>query len=261
MLAEALDRAQAALDELWHTAPEPPHLLHGDLTPANTLVEPGGTLVPIDVQDLVLGFGVQDLSSSVLSLRRCPAGPRLVDAFRAGYTEVRPWPQAPVGLVGALTAARLLNRVNLRLAVDDPDGLPGYLADRTGQLAAWLRTPGGRASWTEVTRGPAHVLFLGANALTRLWQRRPGGTAARRPDRNSGEPPGASSTSSGGSTPAAVSADMSTGGGGGRDQRPMLPAATSAERAAGNERPRPDDGSSGLRAGGGRRTSSRPSRR
>src|SRR5205823_2684110 len=38
LLAEAIDRAQTAIDGLWARPPHAPHILHGDLHPNNIMV-------------------------------------------------------------------------------------------------------------------------------------------------------------------------------------------------------------------------------
>jgi Ser/Thr protein kinase RdoA (MazF antagonist) len=55
LFLDALARAQSVVDSLWRSPPDPPHLVHGDLTPANVIVSPRGDLVPIDFQDTVRG--------------------------------------------------------------------------------------------------------------------------------------------------------------------------------------------------------------
>jgi Ser/Thr protein kinase RdoA (MazF antagonist) len=142
LFADALDRAQAAVDALWRTPPHRPHLLHGDLTPANAVAAPGGTIVPIDFQDVVRGFDVQDLAISVAALRRAPAGPRLTEAFREGYAAVRPWPDVSPAVFESLIAARALHQINLTLNLREPADLSGYLAGRAERLLDWLRKAG-----------------------------------------------------------------------------------------------------------------------
>ncbi len=143
LFADALARAQSAVDSLWRSPPAPPHLVHGDLTPANVIVSPRG-LVPIDFQDTVRGFAVQDLSITVAALRRYPDGDRLVDAFRTGYSECRPWPDVSPALFEALIAARALHQMNLTLNMAGADGLESYVAGHAGRIRAWLRCPAGR---------------------------------------------------------------------------------------------------------------------
>jgi Ser/Thr protein kinase RdoA (MazF antagonist) len=139
VFADALDRAQAVLDQLWLVPPHPPHLLHGDLTPANVIVARDGTLVPIDFQDVVWGFDVQDLAISIAVLRRAPRGDRLVDAFRDGYTTHRTWPDAGPDVWRALAVTRALNQVNLTVNLYAPEELDDYLVAHAERLRAWLR--------------------------------------------------------------------------------------------------------------------------
>jgi Ser/Thr protein kinase RdoA (MazF antagonist) len=138
LFAEAVGRAQAVLDELWRTQPHPPYLLHGDLAPANVIVAPDRTLVPIDFQDLVWGFDVQDLAISIAALRRIPGGARLVDAFRDGYAAQRPWPALCAELLDALVVARALNQINLTVNMFGPADLEDYLAAHAQRLREWL---------------------------------------------------------------------------------------------------------------------------
>jgi len=139
LFTDALARAQSAVDALWRYPPHPPHLVHGDLTPANVIAVPHAGLVPIDFQDTVLGLEVQDLSITVAALRRVPDGGRLAAAFRAGYAEGRPWPDVSPGLFESLIAARWLHQLNLTLNTADMDGLDGYVAGHAERVRAWLR--------------------------------------------------------------------------------------------------------------------------
>jgi Ser/Thr protein kinase RdoA (MazF antagonist) len=143
LFLDALARAQSVLDWLWRHPPHPPHLVHADLTPANVIVSPRGGLVPIDFQDTVRGFEVQDLSITVAALRRQPGGERLAGAFRGGYGERRPWPDVSPALFESLIVARALNQMNLTLNMADIDGLEGYVAGHAERIRAWMRSPAG----------------------------------------------------------------------------------------------------------------------
>jgi Ser/Thr protein kinase RdoA (MazF antagonist) len=143
LLTDAAARAQSVVDALWRDPPHPPHLLHGDLTPANVIVSPHVGLVPIDFQDTVLGLEAQDLSITVAALRRLPDGGRLEGAFRGGYTEWRPWPDVSADLFDSLIAARWLHQLNLTLSTADMAGLDGYVAGHAERARAWLRCPAG----------------------------------------------------------------------------------------------------------------------
>jgi Ser/Thr protein kinase RdoA (MazF antagonist) len=143
LFVDALARAQAVLDSLWRSPPHPPHLVHGDLTPANVIVSPGGGLVPIDFQDTVVGFKVQDLAFTVAALWRRPDGERLAEAFRSGYAEVRPWPDVSPAMFGSLVAGRALHQMNLTLNLVDIDELESYVTGHAGRIRAWMRGPRG----------------------------------------------------------------------------------------------------------------------
>jgi Ser/Thr protein kinase RdoA (MazF antagonist) len=119
--------------------PHPPHLVHGDLTPANVIVPAGGGLVPIDFQDTVLGLEIQDLSITVAILRRRPDGARLAGAFRSGYASCRPWPDVSPAVFESLIIARLLHTMNLTLNFAGPDGLESYVADRAERIRTWMQ--------------------------------------------------------------------------------------------------------------------------
>ena len=143
LFTDALARAQRVVDSLWRSPPHPPRLMHGDLTPANVIVSPLHGLVPIDFQDTVRGFEVQDLSITVAALRRRPDGHRLVEAFRSGYGEGRPWPDVSPALFESLIVARALHQMNLTLNIADIDGLESYVAGHAERVSAWMRRPAG----------------------------------------------------------------------------------------------------------------------
>ena len=143
LFPDALARAQSEVNSLWRSPPHPPHPVHGDLTPANVIVPPRSGLVPIDFQDTVRGFEVQDLSITVAALRRWPDSGRLVDAFRSGYGESRPWPDASPALFESLIVARALHQMNLRLNMTGVGGLESYLASHAERVRAWMRSPAG----------------------------------------------------------------------------------------------------------------------
>jgi len=143
LFADAAARAQLVVDWLWQNPPHQPRPVHGDLTPQNVIVSPFNGLVPIDFQDTVRGFEVQDLSITVSALRRWPDSDRLIEAFRAGYSELRPWPDVSPALFNSLIAARALHQLNLTLNTTDMAGLDGYVADHAERARAWMRRPTG----------------------------------------------------------------------------------------------------------------------
>lgn len=133
----ALTAAQDAIDKLWRSAARPPRLLHGDLTPANVLRTRRG-LAAVDFQDMAWGHEEQDLAHTMFGLSRDDAGTgAITGAFRAGYEEIRPWPELDRALLAGLFAARRLTMVNLALSLRRP-GLSDYVAHHAAALRDYL---------------------------------------------------------------------------------------------------------------------------
>jgi Ser/Thr protein kinase RdoA (MazF antagonist) len=136
LVTEAQDRAQRAIDRLWRTPPHVPHLLHGDLHPSNVIAA-GERAVVIDFQDLFWGFEHQDLAITISVIRTHDEPARLLDAFRAGYVSIRPWPEMSTEELDALLAARRIQQLNLGLHVRKP-GLDAFVARHAERLRAWM---------------------------------------------------------------------------------------------------------------------------
>ncbi|WP_161784051.1 phosphotransferase enzyme family protein [Cellulomonas carbonis] len=145
LLLAARASAQRALDDLWSSAPEPPRLLHGDLTPAN-VVRSGDRLVPIDFQDALRGHPEQDVAITLVRLARDDAadGGERCAAFRAGYEAVRPWPLTP-DVAPHLAAARSVQLANLGLVLRNP-GLAEHLDLHARALRPYVERSGAAAA-------------------------------------------------------------------------------------------------------------------
>ena len=143
LFADALARAQSVVDSLWQSPPHEPHLVHGDLTPQNVIFSRVHGLVPIDFQDTVQGFEIQDLSITVAAIRRFPDPDRLTDAFCTGYSEVRPWPDVSPALLDSLITARGLHQMNLTLNMTDMADADAYVAHHADRARAWMGRPTG----------------------------------------------------------------------------------------------------------------------
>lgn len=138
LFADAIDRAQGALDALWARPPHPPHILHGDFHPDNILVW-RNRLTPLDFQDVLWGFEIQDVSMTIVALERFPDTTDLAAAMRAGYERVRPWPAADTELLADLVAARHLSVLNLGYNLQRPD-YTAFAAHHTAWLREWMET-------------------------------------------------------------------------------------------------------------------------
>jgi Ser/Thr protein kinase RdoA (MazF antagonist) len=137
LFADALARAEKAVAELWANPPHAPHVLHGDFTPSNLVVS-GEQLIPIDFQDLAIGFDLQDIAIAVTALLAMDETGSLARAFRQGYEGIRAWPDATTQQMDALFVARLLMMANLTLNVRKP-GWEEHLDLLAGRTADLMR--------------------------------------------------------------------------------------------------------------------------
>jgi Ser/Thr protein kinase RdoA (MazF antagonist) len=119
---EVFERAiawtQAAIDRL-KASGEPMRILHNDLHQWNVL-NFHGMLSPIDFEDLMLGWPVQDIATTLYYL---PAGnyTALRAALQAGYTRCSPWPERCPGEIDAFIAARGFGLANFILNDPNPN--------------------------------------------------------------------------------------------------------------------------------------------
>ncbi|WP_165956739.1 phosphotransferase enzyme family protein [Kribbella antibiotica] len=137
VLTEARDNAQELIDQLW--AGGEPQLIHGDLTAANVIEAPGAGPVPIDFQDLVIGFPEQDISFTLASFGRRDDREAMHQAFRAGYSEIRPWPDVSDTVMQGLIIARGLHQLNITLALADGPLPQDYLDYHGAKAKTWLQ--------------------------------------------------------------------------------------------------------------------------
>lgn len=94
--AEAFAAAYARLTPLLAELLEDrAHVIHGDLHQGNYRFAPGHDVGVIDFDDCALGHPAQDIAISWYYLARFARYPSLCDAFKAGYTELEPWPLSP----------------------------------------------------------------------------------------------------------------------------------------------------------------------
>lgn len=117
MCAQAIVQVQATIDQLWHSRPHPPHLLHGDIGSHNAMVI-ADAIVPIDFQDLRYGFDRQDIGITLADFDR--GRPGWAERFLEGYATVRNVPDLSTDDRDAFRAARSLNMLNLGLHVRKP---------------------------------------------------------------------------------------------------------------------------------------------
>jgi len=114
---QAIDWAQSAVDRL-KAHGEPMRILHGDLHQWNVRYS-RGVLSPIDFEDLMWGWPVQDIATTLYYFLDQTTYPSMREAFQEGYTLRSSWPERYPGEIDAFIAARGLGLANFIL--NDPN--------------------------------------------------------------------------------------------------------------------------------------------
>jgi len=135
---QSADWAQQAVDRLI-ASEEPMRILHGDLHQWNVRIY-RGVLSPIDFEDLMWGWPVQDIATTLYDLLRLDEYQALRSAFLRGYTRVSPWPERYPGEVDAFMAARALGLANFVLndLSSEWQRQTGEFIERTGKRLCLL---------------------------------------------------------------------------------------------------------------------------
>jgi Ser/Thr protein kinase RdoA (MazF antagonist) len=114
---QAIEWAQGAIDHL-QASGEPMRILHNDLHQWNVRIW-HGRLSPIDFEDLMWGWPVQDIATS-LYYHLDESYFTMRDAFQQGYTRILPWPERYPGEIGAFLAAQGMMLANFILTDPNP---------------------------------------------------------------------------------------------------------------------------------------------
>ncbi len=134
----AHDRIQGEIDRV-HDRREP-QVIHNDLHVWNVKLDRSRT-VALDFEDLLWGYPVQDLATTLYYYRYRPDHEALFAAFRHGYEAVRPWPEDRAGQIEALIAGRGVLLANYVAASQDADEraiAPTYLERMEKRLTGFL---------------------------------------------------------------------------------------------------------------------------
>ena len=118
--------AQASIDRL-KASGEPMRIIHGDLHQWNVLNR-RGVLSPIDFEDLMLGWPVQDIATTLYHFDTKNFA-ELRAAFEEGYTRHSPWAERHAGEIDSFIAARGVGLANFVL--NDPN--PAW-REQTGEF-------------------------------------------------------------------------------------------------------------------------------
>jgi Ser/Thr protein kinase RdoA (MazF antagonist) len=114
---KGIDWAQESIDRL-KASGEPMRILHGDLHQWNVR-NAHGVLSPIDFEDVMLGWPLQDIATTSYYFFPLDDYPALRSAFQDGYTRHSPWPERHPGEIDSFIAARGIGLANLVL--NDPN--------------------------------------------------------------------------------------------------------------------------------------------
>lgn len=136
-----LAQAQAALDRLKNSG-EPMRVLHGDLHHWNVHVY-RGRLYPFDFEDLMWGWPVQDIATTLYYWAGREDYALLLQAFKTGYVSAAPWPERYPGEINAFIALRGIGLANFILQDPNPDWqaeTPEFI-NRTENLVRRLLSP------------------------------------------------------------------------------------------------------------------------
>ncbi|MBX3053843.1 MAG: phosphotransferase [Caldilineaceae bacterium] len=118
LLSVAYGRVAEAQAELWGRG-QSPQVIHYDLHQYNVKVH-RGRVYPIDFEDLVWGYPVQDIGLIFYYIQSRDDAAQLHAAFREGYTRRLPWPETYPGEVALHTLRRTLDFANLLIDEQDP---------------------------------------------------------------------------------------------------------------------------------------------
>ena len=115
---QAIDWVQSAIDRL-KSSGESMRILHGDLHQWNVRYY-RGVLSPIDFEDLMWGWPVQDIATTLYYFIDSEQYNSMRDAFQEGYMSFNPWPERYPGEIDAFIAARALGLANFILTDPNP---------------------------------------------------------------------------------------------------------------------------------------------
>jgi Ser/Thr protein kinase RdoA (MazF antagonist) len=113
---QAIEAVELAIENL---RPEPLRIIHNDLHQWNVRVY-RKLLSPIDFEDLVWGWPVQDIATCLYYFISDDRFMSYRQAFQQGYISVSPWPEGYPGEVDRFIAARGLQLANFILTDPNP---------------------------------------------------------------------------------------------------------------------------------------------
>jgi len=139
-LIQTRQRVERAL-ALLYADPSGQRVIHNDLWHGNIKVH-HGRLHPLDFEDTVWGYPVQDIAPALQDLMmdtQPEEYDRLQQALRSGYESRLPWPESYEGQIDTLRAGRMLWVANY-VARCEREHLAAFMARLAPRLQAFLDT-------------------------------------------------------------------------------------------------------------------------
>ena len=140
ILERTKDRVDQAFRQLY-ARPDGLRVIHNDLWHGNIKVY-RGHLYPVDFEDTIWGYPIQDIAMAMQDLMSDVAPDRYeshLAAFRCGYESLLPWPEAYEGQMDTFRAGRMLWVAN-HLASCHSQYLNQHITWLTPQLERYLET-------------------------------------------------------------------------------------------------------------------------
>lgn len=119
LFESAVEQAQRAIERLQRSG-EAMRIIHGDLHQWNVRWY-RGVLSPVDFEDLMWGWPVQDIATTLYYFLDRPDYGALRQAFQQGYTQHSAWPERFSGEIDIFIATRGLGLVNFILNDPNPN--------------------------------------------------------------------------------------------------------------------------------------------
>ncbi len=110
VMEEAIARCTECLDRMYGGSAKP-ILVHGDLHFENVHVHRGGLYI-IDFEDIMMGYPVQDIATTLYYGRDRADYLELRAALKEGYSAQRAWPATMPGIIDTMMAARAIMFTN-----------------------------------------------------------------------------------------------------------------------------------------------------
>jgi Ser/Thr protein kinase RdoA (MazF antagonist) len=119
----------------------PLYVIHNDLHMWNVKVA-GDRLYALDFEDMMWGYPIQDIATTMYYFRWREDFTSMLAAFRSGYESVQAWPESHSGQLDTFIMGRVLLLANYVAVSEDSEDrafAPEYIERVTHRLCSFLR--------------------------------------------------------------------------------------------------------------------------